>query len=391
VPLPITDGGNSSAGPLTEELLRELAAAPAELVPGTTINGRYRIVRVLGRGGMGVVHEVVDEVRPEPHLALKTIAGGHASAERIALFKAEFETLARLRHPNVAAVFDFERMEGGGDHFFTMELVAGRSILDATAGAGWPSVVAALVQVCRALTYLHSRDVLHLDLKPDNVLVDERGCVKVLDFGLAGWKGLAGLGFRAGTPGYMVPERLEGGPVDARADLFSVGVMAYQLLRGGAPPEAASAPELPRIRVTWPLRFDEPSLALVPSWLRAIVEREDRTSKGDVCGQVNAEDRAGAERMGRRGWAGGVMGARAARAASPRRTWASTPLGEDARRGPSAPGQAASEPGLLARAMGGGSVGRARCWRMAAMASGSVISARTRRRPPQGQASTSSR
>src|SRR5688572_8293222 len=112
---------------LSDDLFfRDLAAAPAELVPGTVINGRYRVLRALGQGGMGIVYEVGDELRPPARLALKTILGGSVSRDRLAMFKAEFETLAKLRHPNVAAVFDFERVDGGDDHFFTMELVEGR-------------------------------------------------------------------------------------------------------------------------------------------------------------------------------------------------------------------------------------------------------------------------
>src|SRR5262245_31490079 len=101
----------TAATSLADDDLRELAMAPAELFPGTAVNGRYRVVRLIGRGGMGLVYEVADELRQGLRLALKTIMGGRLSPDRVAMFKAEFETLAKLRHPNVAAVYDFGRIE----------------------------------------------------------------------------------------------------------------------------------------------------------------------------------------------------------------------------------------------------------------------------------------
>ena len=240
---------------------------------GTEINGRYVVRKVLGEGGMGVVYRVDDPLNPERALALKTIRSEMLDEDRLGMFKAEFEIMTQLRHPNIASVFDFEAASGSDDYLFTLEFVAGRDIYEATRGADWTRVVELLVQVCRALAYMHSREVVHFDLKPANVLLAGDDTVKVLDFGLAGARARAEQGGAFGTPSYMAPELAQGGDVDHRADLYCLGIMAYQLLTGRLPFEGDSLVTLAYHHCYTDLRFDEEDEDRLPVWLRAVVER----------------------------------------------------------------------------------------------------------------------
>jgi tetratricopeptide (TPR) repeat protein len=219
---------------------------------GAVINGRYRVEAFAGEGGMGSVYRVTDLVRSRS-LALKVVSG---QALLIDLFKIEFRTLAGLRHPHLAQSHDFEPIVGTPDFCFTMDFIEGRTIFDATEGTGWPGVVEYVVQLCRALAYVHSRGIVHRDIKPTNVLVDGSGAVKLLDFGLVG----SGRGGPAmGTPSYLAPELFEGRPGDHRSDLFSLGVLMFQLLCRRLPFDS-----------TQPVF---PNGSDAPEWLQGIVHR----------------------------------------------------------------------------------------------------------------------
>ena len=201
-------------------IAREVAHAARA---GDVLHGRYLVLGLLGEGGMGRVYRVRDLARPKRELALKTIRADLVHAARLELFKAEFRTMSDVVHPNIARVYDFET---GVEHAFTMELVRGRDLFAATEGAPLDQVIDHVVAVCRALAYLHVRDIVHGDLKPSNVLVTDDGEVKVVDFGLSG---AMRAGLALGTPAYMAPEvRTAGG--DARVDLYALGVTLYQLL-----------------------------------------------------------------------------------------------------------------------------------------------------------------
>jgi len=243
----------------------------AALRRGDVVNGRYRIVSLVGSGGMGVVYQVSDLVQPERSVALKTIRSHGASASEIARFKAEFRHMARLRHPNVAEVYDFERMQGTADHFFTMQMIAGRDVYQVTEGAPWQTSLDLLVQVCRALAYIHSRRLIHFDIKPANVLVDPSGVVKVLDFGIATMRPAGALRRLRGTPAYMAPEIAATQVVDHRVDLFSLGILAYQLFCRALPYAGQSSIDI--LHKTHPVAFTAAQRDALPEWLRAIVLR----------------------------------------------------------------------------------------------------------------------
>jgi serine/threonine protein kinase len=133
--------------------------------------------------------------------------------------------MTSLRHPNVAAAYDFEPVQGTTDYIFTMEYVEGQDGSRATEGAPWTTVVDLLVQICRALSYLHSRNLIHFDVKPSNLMVDGHGRAKLLDFGLSSARHATGQMRHRGTPHYMAPElaRLDA-PVDHRVDLYALGM-----------------------------------------------------------------------------------------------------------------------------------------------------------------------
>ncbi len=202
------------------------------------IAGRYRMLRSLGIGGGGAVYLVMDMMAGERLVALKKVEGdGGGSAADL---KNEFATLSLLHHPNLAAVYDFGVTEDG--MYFTSEWVDGRDILQATLPADLNTVFQLLVQTLRALDYLHQRGVLHLDLKPANILVTDPNrtgglAVKVIDFGIALWKkhGRTQEAGFSGSPPYSAPELLEEKEPTPAADIYSLGMILHQVFAGRFP------------------------------------------------------------------------------------------------------------------------------------------------------------
>jgi hypothetical protein len=187
-------------------------------------------------------------------------------AAGVELFKAEFAIMAELDHPSVARVHDFEALHGSDDYFFTMECVQGAQLSRAVERADVDVILGFVVQVCRALAYLHSRGIVHRDLKPSNVIVDVDSRARVLDFGIAGNHG----DLVAGTVAYMAPEQLRGGPVDARSDLYSLGITLYELLYGHVPFAADTVSHMIDLHVNAALPLDAETRP-VPNWVCDLV------------------------------------------------------------------------------------------------------------------------
>ncbi|MBI4576388.1 MAG: tetratricopeptide repeat protein [Planctomycetes bacterium] len=217
---------------------RSAARAAAPDAVSAWINHRYQVLRALGRGGMGTVFLVADAARDGMRLALKALRGTHRGEKFASHFKQEFVYLTQLRHPNIAAVHDFGVVKAvdaetgvvAGEYFYTQEYIPGSNLHRYSEAKDWDCLYELLVQVCRGLAYIHSRDVVHHDIKPGNILVMEgEGApwVKLIDFGLAGERGPSS-GVVKGTLNYIAPEVLQGRPVDRRADLYSLGVTFYQ-------------------------------------------------------------------------------------------------------------------------------------------------------------------
>lgn len=224
------------------------------------VESRYRVERRLGRGGMGDVFRAYDQ-RLERSVAVKVVrADRHLPSSAVGRFRREAQIVAKLRHPSIVAVYDFGTVPGGAA-FLVMELVGGHDLRHHLRLRGRFTVAQAvhvLGPTCAALAAAHREGVLHRDVKPENILLTESTQeVKVLDFGIAKLLGeedgagetmmgatVTQAGTILGTPAYMSPEQLRGEPLDPRSDVFSVGVVAYELLAGALPFGAASLADI---------------------------------------------------------------------------------------------------------------------------------------------------
>jgi serine/threonine-protein kinase len=210
-------------------------AAPAErFAPGTLLAGRYRIVAVLGKGGMGEVYRADDLTLGQP-VALKFLPA-HLAAEpdRLARFRKEVAAARRVSHPSVCRVYDIAEQDGLS--FLTMEFVDGEdlsSLLRRVGRLPEEKGVEIARQLCAALAAVHEQGLLHRDLKPANVMLDGRGKARLTDFGLAAAaEDLSGTELRSGTPLYQAPEQLAGRAVTVRSDLYALGLVLYELFTG---------------------------------------------------------------------------------------------------------------------------------------------------------------
>jgi predicted Ser/Thr protein kinase len=231
-------------------LVPEVADAVADKAPGQRL-GNYRIVRVLGRGGMGVVY-LAEQQQPQRQVAIKLIAGAH-DAPVLARFKREADLLARLAHPGIAQVFDV----GADDErpFLAMEYIDGQPLTDYATTLNREQRLELLAHIADAVDHANGRGIVHRDLKPSNILVGSNGQPKVLDFGIAflsvpGVETLTATGVLLGTPAYMSPEQAIGGSVvDARTDVYALGVIGYELLADRLPLSVAGLTPLQALRV----------------------------------------------------------------------------------------------------------------------------------------------
>ncbi len=210
----------------------------------TIVDGRYRAIRLLGVGGMAEVWCAEDEVLGR-RVALKLLGGRFAEdPEFRERFRREAQAAAGLTHPNIVGIFD--RSEWDGTPYIAMELVEGRTLKELVIERGplEPGVAVNLTeQILRALGYAHRRGIVHRDVKPQNVILDAEGQVKVADFGIAraGHSDMTETGAIVGTVAYLSPEQAQGMPVDRRSDLYSAGVVLYELLTGHVPFEGEAA------------------------------------------------------------------------------------------------------------------------------------------------------
>ena len=215
------------------------ALRAGRLAPGTFLGRRYEVVQMLGEGGMGSVYKAKD-MELERFVALKVIRPEFAEHEEVLKrFKQELILARKITHKNVIRIFDLGELDGL--KFITMEFIEGQDLSSlAKEKLPYEKSVDIMYQVCTALDAAHSEGVVHRDLKPQNVMVDKTGRAIVMDFGIArSTEASAGMmtntGALIGTPDYMSPEQVMGEHVDARSDLFTVGIMLFQLLVGQLP------------------------------------------------------------------------------------------------------------------------------------------------------------
>ncbi len=212
--------------------------------PETIIDGRYRVISRVGSGGMADVYLAQDQLLGR-EVAVKVLHHHFAAdQEFVERFRREASSAAGLSHPNIVGIFD--RGEWNGTYYIAMEYVAGRSLKNVVreGGALDPALaIDIVVQILRAAQFAHKRGVIHRDLKPHNVILDDEGRVRVTDFGIAraGASDMTLTGSIMGTAQYLSPEQAQGYSVSASSDIYSVGVILYELLTGAVPFEGETA------------------------------------------------------------------------------------------------------------------------------------------------------
>jgi len=198
------------------------------------INNRYKIIKQLGEGGMGSVLLAQDLANSNRLTAIKTIKSKFlANPESLVRFKHEYEIMNRLQHPNLAQVYDFGELEEGG-FYLAMEYIDGRElneIISQNKNMQIREAIPIIIDLLRAMEFIHSRNIIYYDIKPQNVLIIKDNCVKLIDFGLSDF-GNKSTNNVKGTMKYIAPEVINGEAKDYRADIFSLGVLFYEMLSG---------------------------------------------------------------------------------------------------------------------------------------------------------------
>jgi predicted Ser/Thr protein kinase len=221
-------------------------ADEGRFIPGTLLGGRYRVIGLLGKGGMGEVYRATDLTLGQS-VALKFLPESAAASERLLeRFQGEVRVARQVSHPNVCRVYDIGEVEGLP--FISMEYVDGEdlaSLLQRIGRLPADKAVQVARKICAGLAAAHDKGVIHRDLKPHNIMMNKRGEVLIMDFGLAAIADqISGQEARHGTPAYMAPEQLKGTEVSIRSDIYSLGLVLYELFTGRRPYEAASIPHL---------------------------------------------------------------------------------------------------------------------------------------------------
>ena len=244
---------------------------------GDLIAGRYRLVERLGRGGMSVVWRADDDVLGR-EVAIKVLSPALAGDPELhRQIRAEARAAARLRHANVVAVFDYGELTDAGrvQSYVVMELVDGRSLADMLSGGSIPWKLAALVgaQVAAALAAAHADGIVHRDVKPANIMVTGAG-VKLVDFGISAAVGALddNDGRLLGTPAYLAPERVEGGPVRPATDVYALGLVLYLALSGRMPWPASTVTQMVKAHV-YAKPAPLPVIAGLPPQIARLVSR----------------------------------------------------------------------------------------------------------------------
>jgi len=218
---------------------KTLETPKEELSTGATFAGRYQVIEELGKGGMGKVYKVVD-TKIKEKIALKLLKPEIAADKKtIERFSNELKFARKIRHENVCQMFDLN--EEKGTLYITMEYVSGDDLKSMIRMMGQLSpgqAISITKQICDGLEAAHKLGVVHRDLKPQNLMIDRDGNARIMDFGIARSikaKGITGTGVMIGTPEYMSPEQVEGKEVDQRSDIYSMGVILYEMVTGRVP------------------------------------------------------------------------------------------------------------------------------------------------------------
>jgi len=228
------------SGAIPPDFKTETLETPVqELTTGSTFAGRYQIIEELGKGGMGKVYKVFDQ-EIQAKMALKLIKPEiSVDKHSIERFRNELKIARDVSHKNICRMYDLGKE--AGNYFITMEYVSGEDLKSFIRRSRQLVVGTAIFiakQVCDGLAEAHRQGVVHRDLKPGNIMIDRDGNAKIMDFGIArsiSVKGITGAGMMIGTPEYMSPEQVEGKEVDQRSDIYSLGIILYEMVTGQVP------------------------------------------------------------------------------------------------------------------------------------------------------------
>ena len=264
-----------------------------QVEPGSVIAGRYEVVKRIGAGGMGMVFQAIDHELNDAVVALKLLLPHLASDEQIfKRFLNEVLVARSLSHPNIVRLHDIGKVEGSY-YYISMELVDGYSLKeritveDEVANTAstqfsfkpltFDEALQILFDISSGVSYAHTKGVLHRDLKPGNVLISKKGEVKLADFGTARIMGmdtsLTQTGQVIGTPDYMSPEQIRGEALDSACDIYSLGLIGYELVTGCRPYVADSAVAIAFKHLSEPLPPFGEKLKHIPGWYRALIEK----------------------------------------------------------------------------------------------------------------------
>ncbi len=231
------------------------------------INNRYTIIRKIGEGGSGTVYIARDTVKHNRRIALKKLNPGIVNDKKYDSIKNEFKSLTRLHHPNLIKIFDLGIIKESGELFLSMEFLEGKNLLEISQSITATELMDILIQICRALDYIHSKGVIHNDIKPENIFIlsqNNRLVVKIMDFGLAS----STINLRRGIGGtlfYTAPEILQGHTPDAKADLYALGILLYRISYGKFPFPTEIAADVIHWHISGePLFHDEPVMNTPP-------------------------------------------------------------------------------------------------------------------------------
>src|SRR5580700_4974480 len=241
---PLAAGAETMTAYLHESRPTSSSSAEEGRFPaGTVLAGRYRILGLLGHGGMGEVYRAHDQILDQA-VALKFLAAPHLGEAALTRFRNEVRVARQVSHPNVCRVYDIGFIEGL--HFLSMEYLDGEdldSLLRRIGRLPQDKAIEFARKICAGLSAAHERGVLHRDLKPSNIMIDGRGQVRITDFGLAALAAEIPLSdLRSGTPAYMSPEQKAGKEVTTRSDLYSLGLVLHEMFTGKRRGDSQSSP-----------------------------------------------------------------------------------------------------------------------------------------------------